>query len=137
MAELKTKATNVSVSSFIDKVSSETVRDDCYKIVEVMEDVTGYPARMWGPSIIGFGKYHYKYESGREGEMCIVGFSPRKANITLYVRSNPELMGKLGKHKAKGGCVYIKRLEDIDVKVLRKLTGDTVKDVKRKHKVIE
>lgn len=137
MAELKTKATKVSVSSFIDKISGEAVRDDCYKIVKMMEDVTGYPATMWGPSIIGFGKYHYKYESGREGEMCIVGFSPRKTNITLYVRPNPELMAKLGKHKATGGCIYVKRLDDINMTVLRKLTGDTVKDVKKKHTVVE
>src|SRR5690349_2274334 len=109
MASLKTKPTEVSVNDFLDQVESEQVRDDCREIIRLMKKVTGSPPKMWGPSIIGFGQYHYKYESGHEGDMCITGFSPRKGNLTLYVmadfKGRDELLKKLGKFKASKACL--------------------------------
>src|SRR6478735_7199454 len=100
MAEQKTKPTSQTVESFLDKVESEQVRDDCAVLIKMMKKVTGSPAKMWGPSIIGFGQYHYKYESGHEGYSCLAGFSPRKQNIALYVMAfdnRQALLNKLGK----------------------------------------
>src|SRR6516225_483384 len=103
MAELKTKKTDESVTTFLNTVDDETKRTDCFEIVDMMREITGLPPKMWGPAIIGFGSYHYKYESGHEGDMCAIGFSPRKQNITLYVNIGAEeqnaLLQKLGKHK--------------------------------------
>src|SRR5687768_4959518 len=111
MAEQKTKPTEQSVESFLDKVPDEKVRDDCFALVKLMKKVTGSAPKMWGPTIVGFGKYHYKYESGHEGDACLTGFSPRKQNITLYVMpgatQHADLLKKLGKHKAGKGCLYI------------------------------
>jgi hypothetical protein len=131
MAELKTKKTNASIDVFLKTVKDEEKRADCYKIVEMMEKATKAEPKMWGTAIIGFGDYRYKYATGREGDWFVIGFSPRKANITLYVMSgmkNTELLKKLGKHKTGGGCLYINKLADIDMKVLEKLIKFTVEN---------
>ena len=131
-AELKTKETTASVDAFIDN-QSETVAADCRTIMQLMKKVTGEDARMWGPSIVGYGRYAYKYETGREGEWMITGFSPRKSNLTLYVMMGFEeeatLMEKLGKHSTGKSCLYIKKLSDVDLKVLEKLIVKGVKEM--------
>ncbi len=136
MAEIKTKATKVSVDKFIKSVLDKQKQEDSYKLIDMMKKITKAEPVMWGPSIIGFGKYHYKYESGHEGDICITGFSPRKAAISIYVmcglERNRELLKKLGKHKAAKACLYVKRLEDIDMKVLKELVVESVKYVKTK-----
>lgn len=137
MAELKTKPTEIAVESFLDKNADPKVRADCDTIISMMERLTGEKPKMWGPSIVGFGKYRYKYESGREGEICITGFSPRKPNITLYVTAgfeeHEELLAKLGKHKASKGCLYIKRLADIDINILERLVKGSIDFLKKKY----
>jgi len=125
MAETKTKLTEQTIDSFLVTVAEEQVRADCYTIIQLMEKASGEPARMWGTAIIGFGSYHYKYDSGREGDMCLIGFSPRKGKITLYVLcgypGQEQALEKLGKHKAEGGCLYIKKLADVNVDILESL----------------
>jgi hypothetical protein len=138
MAGQKTKATEQSVEDFLDKVPDEQIRDDCFSLIKLMKKVTGSAPKMWGPSIIGFGKYHYKYDSGHEGDTCLAGFSPRKQNITLYVMpgfsdEGSVLLEKLGKHKAGKGCLYIKKLDDIDTAVLEKLVKKSVDYLKKKY----
>jgi hypothetical protein len=137
MAEAKTKATKESVDDFIKKVEGEQTREDCRELVRIMKKVTGYPATMWGPGIIGFGTYHYKYDSGHEGDACLAGFAPRKGKISLYVmagaNNHTDLLGKLGKHKAAKGCIYIKKLEDIDTAVLEKLVKNSVDYLKKMY----
>ena len=131
MAELKTKLNDASVEDFLNTVEDEQKRKDCLEIVKIMKQVTKEEPKMWGPSIIGFGSYHYKYESGREGDMMQIGFSPRKQNITLYVglgdnTENP-LLKKLGKHTTGKGCLYIKKLADVDKQVLQDLITNSYK----------
>lgn len=137
MAEQKTKPTAQSVQSFLDKVDSEQARDDSAVLIKMMKKVTGAPPTMWGPSIIGFGQYHYKYESGHEGYMCITGFSPRKGNLVVYAMwdsaKHKNLLAKLGKYKATKGCIYIRKLEDVNVEVLEELVKNSVDEVKRKY----
>ncbi|RYE03165.1 MAG: DUF1801 domain-containing protein [Sphingomonadales bacterium] len=121
MAEIKTKATRVSVDDFLDSVEHPIRREDGKAVRALMERVTGEPATMWGPSIIGFGSYHYKYASGHEGDMCRIGFSPRKAELVLYVGGFAEydsLLATLGKHKRSKACLYVKTLADVDAAVL-------------------
>src|SRR5580704_8415153 len=124
MAELKTKLNEKSVKEFLSAVVPEQKSADCLELVEIMKSATGMEPKMWGGSIVGFGAYHYKYESGHEGDMCRLGFSPRKANITLYVLGGPKenyapLLEKLGKHKVSGGCLHINKLADVDATVLK------------------
>ena len=130
MAELKTKPTKASVKTFIAKVDGEQRRRDCKVIIDLMTEVTQAKAEMWGPSIVGFGRYHYKYESGREAEWPVTGFSPRKTDLTLYIIGGfdavPELMKRLGKYKTSKGCLYIRKLDDVDLDVLRKLVAQSV-----------
>ena len=131
MAELKTKLNDASVDDFLNKVEDEQKRKDCFEIVKIMKQVTNEEPKMWGPAIIGFGSYHYKYESGREGDTMQIGFSPRKQNITLYIglggdTENP-LLKKLGKHTTGKGCLYIKKLADVDKKVLQDLITNSYK----------
>jgi hypothetical protein len=137
MAEQKTKPTTLSVEEFLDKITDEAVRDDCHSIVKIMKKVTGDSPKMWGPSIVGFGQYHYKYDSGHEGYACLTGFSPRKQNITIYVMpgatEREDLLKQLGKHKAGKGCLYIKKLDDINVPVLETLIKDSVFFLKKKY----
>ena len=138
MAELKTKPNKASVKKFLGAVKDEKRRDDCFQVLEIMKKITKEEPIMWGPSIVGFGSYHYKYESGREGDMCITGFSPRKQNLTFYILSGfkrySELMKKLGKHKTGSSCLYINKLEDVDLKVLKQLISDSVKYMKKTYK---
>lgn len=129
MADNKTKPTAVSVASFIKSIADETARADAKGLVDLMQRATGEKPKMWGPSIIGFGSYHYKYESGREGEMPIVGFSPRKAATALYgmgIGDAEALLAKLGKHSTGKGCLYIKKLADVDQKVLEAMVVKSV-----------
>ncbi|MDX1509891.1 MAG: DUF1801 domain-containing protein [Nitriliruptorales bacterium] len=133
MAELKTKPNDDDVERFLNTVD-DTRRADCDAIVQLMAEVTGEPPRMWGSSIVGFGSYHYRYASGREGDWMITGFSPRKANITLYIMDgfgrHDELLGQLGKHSTGKSCLYVKRLDDIDLGVLRQLVTESVAHVR-------
>ncbi|WHY78439.1 DUF1801 domain-containing protein [Neobacillus sp. WH10] len=126
----KTKETNNSVVEFIESVDNQKKREDAYKLVDIFTDTTGYEAKMWGPSIIGFGSYHYKYESGHEGDAPLVGFSPRKAKISLYFApgdsKREELLKEFGKHTTGKGCVYINKVADIDISVLQELIKQSV-----------
>ena len=137
MAEQKTKPTTQSVEEFLDQVADEQVRDDCHSLIKIMKKITGSKATMWGTSIVGFGKYHYKYESGHEGDSCLTGFSPRKQNISLYVMpgfiEHSGMVKKLGKYKAGKGCLYVKKLEDIDISVLEALIRFSVDFLKKKY----
>jgi hypothetical protein len=130
LAELKTKPTDQSVEGFLNKVPDEKKRQDSFAILELMKQVTGEEPIMWGDSIVGFGRYHYKYASGREADWFITGFSPRKQNLTLYIMSGfdeyDELLENLGKHSTGKSCLYIKKLEDIDQDVLRELVSKSV-----------
>jgi hypothetical protein len=135
MAELKTKPTKVSVEKFIKRVPDAQTREDCFTILKLMKEATSEEPKMWGPSIIGFGSYHYKYATGREGDMPIVGFSPRKQNLTLYVlwygfEEHADLFKKLGKHTTSKSCLYIKRLSDVDLPTLKKIIKVSVKRLK-------
>lgn len=124
-AENKTKESAASVDAFIAGVADPKQRADAEQIRALMERLSGEPAKMWGPSIIGFGSYHYRYDSGREGDMCRIGFSPRKGQTVLYLidgfEGQPELIARLGKHKTGKSCLYIKRLSDVDGDVLEEL----------------
>ena len=135
MAEAKTKPTEVDVDEFIAQVDDPAKRADSHKLIALMQKLTGEPARMWGPSIIGFGSYHYKYASGHEGDSCLAGFSPRKAEFSVYLRGgywseNVEkrdaLLARLGKHRMGKGCLYVKRLADVDLEVLAQLIAQSV-----------
>ena len=133
MAELKTKVNDSDVTKFLNDVENEKKREASFAVLEIMRRVTGETPKMWGSSIIGFGTYSYKYESGREGEWFLAGFSPRKQNITLYIMSGfsayEKLLEKLGKHKTGKSCLYINKLEDIDVKVLEELVRQSITHV--------
>ncbi len=138
MAEIKTKQTDADVSEFINAFAdTEQKRKDSFELVKLMRDFTGCEPKMWGPSIIGFGMYHYKSERSRqEGDWPLVGFSPRKAAISLYVMGTGEqesLLDGLGKFKMGKGCIYIKRLSDIDQEVLKKLMGATIEYLKKRY----
>ena len=127
MAENKTKPTTISVSEFIDAITDEGRRADARALVKLMQKAAGEKPKMWGPSIIGFGSHHYVYDSGREGDMPVVAFSPRKAATVLYGLSSSEaLLPKLGKHTRGKGCVYIKKLADVDQKVLQTMVVKAV-----------
>jgi hypothetical protein len=138
MAELKTKVNTASVEKFLKSVGDKQKRGDSFKILQLMKKVTKEEPKMWGPSIVGFGKYHYKYDSGHEGDMCIAGFSPRKQAITIYILPGfdkyESLMKKLGKYKTGKSCLYIKKLDDVDLQVLEKIIVSSVKYVKEKFK---
>jgi Domain of unknown function (DU1801) len=131
MYEVKTKETDNSVIEFIENVDNLKKREDAYKLLDIFTETTGYEAKMWGPSIIGFGAYHYKYATGHEGDAPLVGFSPRKAKISLYFATGDtgreELLEKFGKHTAAKACVYINKVADIDVEVLKELITQSVK----------
>lgn len=124
-SENKTKPTAMDVDAFVESVTDPQQKEDATQIIEIMGRLSGHPPKMWGPSIIGFGSYHYKYDSGREGDMCRIGFSPRKGQTVLYLLDGfagyTELLGKLGKHKTGKSCLYVKRLSDVDTDVLEQL----------------
>jgi uncharacterized protein DUF1801 len=133
MAELKTKKTNASVEKFLNSVADEQRRNDCFQLVGIMKTATKSEPAMWGKSIVGFGRHQYTYTSGRALEWFQVGFSPRKQDLTLYIMPGveryPELMKKLGKHKTGRSCLYIKKLEDLDLPTLKQLIKQSVGDL--------
>lgn len=137
MYELKTKQNGQNVEEFLNSVSNRKRREDSFTILEMMKQVTKLEPKMWGPSIVGFGTYHYKYASGHEGDMCMIGFSPRKQSLTLYILSNFEnykaLMKQLGKYKTGKSCLYINKLEDVDLPTLKKLIQEGFKYMTKKY----
>ncbi|MFW6232585.1 MAG: DUF1801 domain-containing protein [Bacteroidota bacterium] len=134
MAELKTKVNDADVNDFLNKIDDEKKRADAFEILGIFKEVTGAEPKMWGGSIIGFGDYHYKYESGREGDWFEAGFSPRKQNFSIYIlsglTSRGEYLSKLGKYKTGKSCLYIKKLDDIDKNVLREIIENSVKSIR-------
>jgi hypothetical protein len=137
MAENKTKATTASVKSYLAAIKDESRRKDCVGLTTLMTKATKHPPIMWGTSIVGFGGYHYKYESGREGDACLVGFSSRKGDITIYLLAEfpkqTELLARLGKHKMSGSCLHVGKLRDVDPKILTQLIVAAVAERKRRH----
>lgn len=131
MAELKTQKTSASVTHFLNQVEDDERRKDCKTLLRMMKSATGARAAMWGASIVGFGSYHYKYASGREGDWFLTGFSPRRGDLTLYIMPGFErykdLLSRLGKHKTGKSCLYIKRLSDVDMTVLEQLVSESVR----------
>jgi hypothetical protein len=137
MAENKTKATDANVDEHIAAIGSEEQRKDCLSLVKLMSKITKAKPRLWGPSIVGFGSYHYKYESGREGDAGLTGFASRKNGIVVYlVASGPDqdaLLARLGRHKMGKSCLYIRRLSEVDAQVLEQLVAGSVAEVKRRY----
>lgn len=136
MPENKTKTTRVNVAAFLKKAASGQRLEDCQELVKFFSELTGKPATMWGPSIVGFGSYHYVYESGREGDAPLIGFSPRKPKLALYVTScldDPEWRAKLRKLKMGPGCLYIKTLNDIDRDQLKKVSRASIAALRRRY----
>jgi hypothetical protein len=136
MAENKTKPTRVSVAAFLKKAATGQQLKDSQELVKLFRELTGKPAKMWGPSIVGFDAYHYVYPSGREGDAPLIGFAPRKNELSLYVVPGMEgsaLLAKLGKHKAGQGCLYIKKLEDVDRAVLKKIAQASIAELRRRY----
>jgi len=137
MAELKTKLNDGSVEDFINSVENEQKREDSFKLLKMMEEITGEPGKMWGTAIVGFGSYHYVYASGREGDWMLTGFSPRKSSISLYLMAGfdelEDELSSLGKHKVGKGCLYINKLSDIDEKVLRGMIKKLNKIMRKRY----
>ena len=139
MAELKTQETTQSVADYIAAIEPESRRKDCMQLGALIEHTTGWPPKMWGPGIVGFGRYEYRYDSGHSGVMCVVGFASRKAEISVYLApyGGPEfdaLLAKLGKHKMGKGCLYVKRMADVDVSVLEELVRASVAEISRRYR---
>lgn len=136
-SENKTKQTKASVDDFLNGVVNDQRRNDSFEVKGLMEKITGESAKMWGPSIVGFGTYHYKYESGREGDFMKVGFSPRATSLTLYIMTgferHDEIVGRLGKFKTGKSCLYIKKLEDVDRDVLTELITESYQHMTKKY----
>jgi hypothetical protein len=137
-AEVKTRVNEASVEDFLNSVADEQARKDSFEVLEMMKQVTKEEPKMWGASIVGFGSYHYKGASGREGDWFLTGFSPRKQNFTLYLNHgfdvHEDLLKKLGKYKTGMGCLYVKKLADVDKKVLEELVSESVKRMKTQSK---
>lgn len=137
MATLKTQPTENDVEEFLNAIDDRQKREDSFKILGIMKSITGEEPKMWGSSIIGFGQYHYQYESGREGDWFLTGFSPRKQNLSLYIMAGFEnyddLMSRLGKYKTGKSCLYIKRLEQVDLDILKKLIKESVDYMRAKY----
>jgi hypothetical protein len=137
MAKPKTKVSSASVAAFLNAIEDPERRRDAKKVAAMMREATGSPAKMWGASTIGFGSYHYKYASGREGEWMLIGLSPRKQSLTLYIiagfKELHALMAELGSHKTGRSCLYIKRLADIDLKVLESLIERSVRQMRSQY----
>jgi len=135
MAEPKTKPNDQSVERFLDRIADDQKRQDCFILLELMKQVTKTEPKLWGSSIVGFGSYHYKYASGREGDWPLIGFSPRKQNLTLYIMAGfeeyDELLNTLGKHTVGKSCLYVKRLADIDLPTLKKLVRQSVRHMRK------
>lgn len=141
MAQNKTIPNALSVKDYLDAIDNAQRKEDCWAIHDLMKKITGKEPRMWGSSIVGFGKYHYKYESGREGNMLTVGFSNRKQAITLYImggfKKHDELLSKIGPHKTGKSCFYIKKLSDMDIDILSILIGESIKAVEKKYSILD
>jgi len=137
MAEPKTKKNDASVKNFLNSVANQTRREDSLSLLGLMRDVTGEEAKMWGSSIVGFGSYHYVYQSGREGDWMLTGFSPRKQNLAIYIMAGfsdyGPLLEKLGKHKTGKSCLYVNKLADVDINVLRELVRRGVRSMRKKY----
>lgn len=137
MAENKTRATTASVADHLAAIEDEGRRQDCQLLAQLMTRVTGQPPVLWGPSIVGFGSYHYRYESGREGDSCLTGFASRKGDISVYLLAGfpgrDVLLARLGRHKMAKACLYVRRLSDIDLQVLEQLVVGSVAEVKRRY----
>ena len=137
MYEVKTKETDADVIEFIEAVESQKKREDAYRLVDIFTETTGFEAKMWGPSIIGFGSYHYVYQSGHEGDAPLAGFSPRKAKISLYLSPDDNeremLLAKFGKHTSGKACVYINKVDDIDVEVLKQLIISSMELIRKTY----
>ncbi len=137
MAELKTKPTSASVAAFLDRVENSKRKQDALAVNEMMERITGETGKMWGASIVGFGSYHYKYASGREGDWMVTGFSPRKSALTLYIMPGygafDDIMVRLGKHRTGKSCLYLNKLEDVDLTVLEELITKSVQWMREKY----
>ncbi|GAA5522726.1 DUF1801 domain-containing protein [Aliifodinibius salicampi] len=137
MATLKTQPTENDVKEFLNAIDDRQKRKDSFKILGIMKSITGEEPKMWGSSIIGFGQYHYQYESGREGDWFLTGFSPRKKNLSLYIMAGfdnyDDLMSRLGKYKTGKSCLYIKRLEQVDLDILKKLIKESVDYMRAKY----
>jgi hypothetical protein len=135
MADLKTRPTGLSVSAFINAIEDGRTRRDCQLLAKMMAEATGSRPKMWGPSIVGFGSYHYRYASGKEAEWPLTGFSPRKQNLTLYIMSGFEgyedLLARLGKHKTGKACLYVRSLDDLDLAVLKRLIRASVRHMEK------
>ena len=133
----KTKATDASLADYLAAIADEARRQDCAALAKLMTHATKQPPVLWGSSIVGFGSYHYKYESGREGDSCLTGFSSRKGDISVYLMASfpgrDELYAKLGRHKMAKACLYIRKLSDVDLKVLEQLVVGSVAEMKRRH----
>ena len=137
MAQNKTVPNQASVTDFLNAVEDQQKKADCYELLDLMQEITGKSPVMWGPSIVGFGSYHYKYDSGREGDMLLTGFSPRKQNLTMYIMAGfnryEDLMKKLGKYKTGKSCLYVKKLDDVDRKVLKELITSSFQHYDKKY----
>lgn len=135
MADLKTQPTTASVDDFLNAIADQGRRRDCLTVARIMKNVTGAEPQMWGPSIVGFGSYHYKYDSGREGDWFLTGFAPRKQALTLYIMAGfsryAALMKKLGKHKKGKSCLYVQKLADLDLAILRELIEQSVEHLRK------
>jgi len=135
MAKNKTKETEVNVTEFVNKVENEVKRSDSFRLIEIYRSLTGFEPKMWGPTIIGFGSYHYKYASGHEGDAPLAAFSPRKDALVLYFatefRDREKLLAQLGKHRSSKSCVYVKKLADLDIEVLKTMTKNSMATVKK------
>ncbi len=141
MTELKTQRNHGDVMEYLDSVENQRRREDALVLLDVMGEITGEPAEMWGGSIVGFGSYHYVYESGREGDWFLTGFAPRKQSLTLYIMPGFEhyddLLARLGKHKIGRSCLYINKLADVDMDVLRELVAESVSHMRRTRSATE
>ena len=137
MAEAKTKPTTISVDDFVAAVEHPGRREDARTLIELLTEISGEPPVMWGPSIIGFGRYHYRYESGHEGDAPLVGFSPRKANTVLYMTAyhdeRADFLNRLGKHRSGQSCVYVNRLSDVDIEVVAEMARWTIKTTRERY----
>lgn len=137
MAENKTHQTANSVADYLASIENERRRKDCKAVMKLMREATGKRAKMWGSSLIGFGRYHYKYDSGREGDMPLTGVSPRKQNLVVYImpgfKPYGDLMKRLGRHKTGKSCLYINNLADIDIKVLSLLIKKSARHIEKKY----
>ncbi len=137
MAENKTRQTGASVEAYLDAIADETRRQDCRELVRLMSRISGQPPKMWGPSIVGFGSYHYRYESGREGDFCLTGFSSRKRDISIYLMAyfdgHTKFLEQLGKHKMGKSCLSVRKLSDVKLDVLEQLVAGSIAETKRRY----